>query len=64
MTAACVKTLYSTVGGNELPPNLNRRCTPEKASIMDASRGLMHFKRSTGGQPSLCGFTGIGQTDL
>jgi len=48
-----VKILYSTVGGKELPPNLKRRCTPEKASMMDASLGLMHFSKSTGGLPSL-----------
>ena len=48
-----MKILYKTVGGKELPPNLKRRCTPEKASMIDASLGLMHFSRSTGGLPSL-----------
>lgn len=48
-----MKILYSTVGGKELPPNLKRRCTPEKASMIDASLGLMHFSKSTGGLPSL-----------
>ena len=53
VTAACVKILYKTVGGKELPPNLKRKCTPEKASMIDASRGLMHFSKSTGEEPSL-----------
>lgn len=53
VTAACVKILYSTVGGKELPPNLKRKCTPENASMIDASLGFMHFSRSTGGHPSL-----------
>jgi len=48
-----VKILYSTVGGKELPPNLKRRCTPEKGSMIDASLGFMHFSKSTGGLPSL-----------
>jgi len=48
-----VKILYNTVGGKELPPNLKRKCTPEKASMIDASLGFMHFSKSTGGLPSL-----------
>lgn len=53
VTGAWVKILYKIVGGNEHPPNLKRKCTPENASIMEASLGLIHFSKSTGGLPSL-----------
>ena len=53
VTGACVKILYKILGGKELPPNLKRRCTPEKASTFEASLGLIHLSKSTGGLPSL-----------
>ena len=59
---ACVKILYSIVGGKEQPPSLNRRWILEAASIREASLGLIHFSKSIGLLPSLAGKADVGSS--